>query len=197
MSNHHKTSPDRPFIRHSTAELKELAKQSLDRPQRLASLFFELQFRERKAARELREYVRFLLSSLGHPFRWPSTTADRGQQTLADGVFEIDIGLLRTLGYRVGVEGLGETRRRDLLEDVYTQPLAILRGHPQEAQWGQPTSSRRLHKLANVVAAFARNAKRRRSQPQIAISEWEADLRFLKKQFYDGHYDFQWPRTEP
>jgi hypothetical protein len=193
---HRKTSPDRQYIRYSTSELKDLAKESLSRPQRLAAVYFELQFRERKAARELRDYVRFLLASFGHPFRWPSTTAQPGQEALADGVFEIDIGVLRTLGYRVGVEGLGEIRRHDLLDDVYTEPLGILRGHPQEAQWGGPASARRLHKLANVIAAFARNAKRRARPPAIAVAEWEADLRYLKKKFYDGRYDFQWPRTE-
>jgi len=175
-----KTVAERPYMRHSTNELKALAKESLDRPHRLAMLYFELQFRQRRAARDLRAYVRVLLSALGHPFRWPTTKASPGSQQLPDGVFEIDVGLLRTLGYRVGIEGLGETRRRDLLEDIYSQPLAILRGHPQEAQWGKPSSSRRLHKLANVIAAFVRNNKRRQRPPTTAIAEWEADLRFLK-----------------
>jgi len=195
MTTRRKTSPNRPYISHSTAELKELAEQSINRPQRLASVYFELQFRKKKAARELRDYLRVLLLTVGHPFRWPSTDAQPGTQALADGVFEIDVGLLSTLGYRVGIEGLGEGRRRDLLDDVYSQPLAILRGHPQEAQWGEPSSARRLHKLANVIASFARINKRRQRPPVIAISEWEADLRYLKKRFYDGRYDFVWPHT--
>ena len=196
MPTENKPRPNRPLIAHSTAELKSLAQQSLSSPQRLANVYFELQFRTRKAARELRDYVRFLLSSLGHPFPWPSTEAAPGQNTLAQGVFEIDIGLLKTLGYTVGMEGIGEGKRRDILADVFEQELVLLRGHSQQKQWGRPKSAKRLQKLANVIASFARNAKRRKNPPTVAITEWESDLRYLKKSFYTGTYEFPWPRTE-
>lgn len=195
MSTAPKTRPNRPLMPHSTAQLKELAKASVSSPQRLAAVYFELQFRSRKAATELREYVRFLLSAVGHPFRWPSTDAPPARNALAQGVFEIDIGLLRTMGYRVGVEGIGESKRRAILDDIYLHELYLLRGHPQQKQWGKPQTAERLRRLANTIAAFTRNAKRMRQPALVAIAEWEADLRYLRKTHYAGVYDFQWPST--
>ena len=171
-----KTLPSRPLIQHTTKELKELASRSLGSPQRLTTVYFELQFRQRKAAKELREYIRFLLASLGHPFPWPSTAVSPSHNALAQGVFEIDIGLLKTMGYRVGVEGIGEGKRRDILDDIYEQELGLLKGHPQEKDWGKPLTGQRLHKLARVIASFARLNKKKKNPPLIAISEWESDL---------------------
>jgi len=195
MPTDHKIRPVRPMISMSTAELKSLARDSLNHPQRLAGLYFELQFRKRKAARELREYVRFLLASLGHPFPWPDTEAMPGHQRLPQGVFEIDTGLLSTMGYRVGMEGIGEARRRDILDDIYEQELFLLKGHPQEREWGKPRTATRLRKMALVLASLTKLSKRMRTPPRIAIAEWESDLRYLKKVFYVGRYDFTWPST--
>jgi hypothetical protein len=190
-----KPRPSRALSRLSTAELRLLAQQSLASPKKLSAVYFELQFRTRKAARELRDYLRFLLTSLGHPFPWPDTEAAAGRQALEQGIFRIDIGLLKMLGYSAGIEGIGEGKRRDILSDVYEQELLLLCGHPQQEQWGPPKSAKRLQKLANVIASFVRNAKRKRNPPHVAISEWESDLRYLKRSYYTGIYDFLWPNT--
>jgi hypothetical protein len=190
-----KTRVERPLITCTTAALKQKAKESMDDPQDLVDLFFELQFRKRKAALELREYVRQLLNSLNQPFRWPETDVSPGNEGLPHGVFEIDTGLLSTMGYRVGLAGVGVARRRDILDDIYEQELPILRGHPQKRQWGKPKSSTRLRKLANVLASMVCLRKRMQNPPKMAISEWEADLRYLKKKFFLGTYDFDWPST--
>ena len=63
-------------------------------------------------------------------------------------------------------------------------------------EWGMPYSPKRLQKMANSIASFARNAKRRHdTKMDNAISEWETDLRFLYEKFYVGRFGFGWPST--
>ena len=43
--------------------------------------------------------------------------------------------------------------------------------------------------------AFVKNAKRRtNANMQNAINDWEKDLAYLKKEFYDNKYSFDWPK---
>jgi len=51
------------------------------------------------------------------------------------------------------------------------------------------------------VACAPRNKKRQNAEMyELAINEWERDLTYLKKTYYDGHYDagskfFPWPNA--
>ena len=110
--------------------------------------------------------------------------------------FQYRQGLLRFLGYRVGASGVGALQRQELLRSVYNGPLPSLNSKEYMEEWGKPTTGGRLRKIAESIAAFVRNAKRRDARRlSIAITEWEADLAYLKSRFYDGHYDFTWPDT--
>ena len=64
------------------------------------------------------------------------------------------------------------------------------------AEWGAPESSMRLRKMAESIAAFARNLKRR-EKPEFekAVSDWESDLRFLHRELYFGKFGFGWPEA--
>lgn len=63
-------------------------------------------------------------------------------------------------------------------------------------QWGQPESADRLRKMAEAIAAFARNLKRREDdRMQQAIDSWEGDLDYLFETYYVGHFRFAWPIT--
>lgn len=54
----------------------------------------------------------------------------------------------------------------------------------------------RLKKLANCIATFARNAKRRRNASmELAIAEWEEDLAYLKNKYYRPADGYSWPDT--
>ena len=54
----------------------------------------------------------------------------------------------------------------------------------------------RLRRLANEIARFARNAKRKRSaNMESAIADWEDDLHYLYRQYYVGKFGFGWPTT--
>lgn len=127
-------------------------------------------------------------------FKWPSTEADRGT-----GGFEIgnapDVGMLAYMEYRVGrTNGQPVGVRRAILDRVVEGTLPLYGGIQYYDQWGKPNSAARLQKLAEAIAAFTRNAKRRgKVRLADAISEWEADLEYLYKTYYLPRFGFGWP----
>ncbi|MEN4447992.1 hypothetical protein [Mycobacterium sp. SM3041] len=91
-------------------------------------------------------------------------------------------GILSTMGYRVGRNGLRDAARRSILSEV--MGVEIVAASPAANdyvdEWGEPGSSRRLKKMANAIAAFARNARKRSGDFSVAIEAWEADLIWLQ-----------------
>lgn len=195
------TLVDRPYIQLPTAELRELVERSGRDFDLLHTVYVELLFRERRAAGELRETVAYRLNELQNEyFRWPTTQAPLGDGEVDDAHFQYHQGLLGFVGYRVGAFGVSAVQRRELLDSVYSGPLPSLNSQEYMADWGAPQTSTRLRKIAASIAAFARNAKRRNPGRLLeAISEWEADLAYLKAQYYDNRFDhvFVWPETRP
>ena len=64
---------------------------------------------------------------------------------------------------------------------------------PREARL---RAAARLKKMAETIAALARNAKRRNNASlDQAIRDWEHDLSFLYHTYYVGHFGFGWPST--
>lgn len=61
-------------------------------------------------------------------------------------------------------------------------------------KWSAPDTGTRLRKIAEGLATFARNAKRRRN-PNLteAIRQWNDDLEDLRRAHYVGRSDFAWP----
>jgi hypothetical protein len=127
-------------------------------------------------------------------FRWPSTEVSNGVTKTARIEAVVAVGMLSTVGYHVGVNGLSSSVRQRILERIYRDELP--RSFPKEylAEWGQTATASRLRKLANTIAALTRNMKRR-SPGAAATDDWEMDLGMLKRRFYDGKYDFPWPRS--
>jgi hypothetical protein len=132
----------------------------------------------------------------GDWFRWPSTAARRGSERLKD-IGWRQYGMLRLLGYHVGeTQPTPRHERRRILEYVFECHLPPVDDHAYFLEWGKPTTAPRLQKLANTLAAFTRNAKRRDDAAwSVAIDDWEADLQFLYAQYYEGFFGFGWPRT--
>lgn len=151
--------------------------------------------RERLAEVEV-EWERRQALPQGHPdyFPWPTTDAPDG---VGGGVaFEWqEIGMLSYLGYHVGTTSLlTAAHRTRLLGHVFLMRLPPLNGLAYMRSWGSPDTGPRLRKIAEALAAFARNAKRRKN-PNLAeaIRQWEADLSFLRSAHYAGRFDFLWP----
>lgn len=188
----------RPYFHESTASLRELADRNSSDVSLLANVFVELLFRKRPAAAELRPIVaRRMLEIFPNCFPWPSTDATDGSGELDESFFKHQQGVLGYVGYRVGISGIDAPRRQGLLDFVYANDLPPVNSREYMAEWGIPNSAARLRKMAESVAAFVRNFKRRDSRKfATAISEWEGDLAYLRATYYIGRYNFLWPDTE-
>ncbi len=106
-------------------------------------------------------------------------------------------GMLSYLDYRVGRQN-GEVAsiRQRILSRVFEGRLPPVFPTDYMSSWGAPKSAARLRKIAESIAAFTRNAKRRRDyKMDDAISDWESDLGFLYDRYYIGHFSFGWPIT--
>ncbi|MBY5363689.1 hypothetical protein HFO97_27855 [Rhizobium leguminosarum] len=132
----------------------------------------------------------------GGRFRWPTTEARSG-----DGSFQFPTsqteGMLAYLDYRVGrTHGVHSTIRQSILSRVFEKSLPPSFEKSYMDEWGSNGSAARLRKIAESVASFARNAKRRNEESLAeAIRHWEQDLKFLHDRYYVGKFNFGWPST--
>lgn len=189
---------DRPYLNAWRPDLENLAESNWHDVVVLRSVFGELDRRMSTKAIRLQETVadRIEELELEQKFRWPTTVAEVGLNRLTP--FDAStIGMLKVLGYRTGKSGLPQSERRSLLRSAFTRALPSRESSEYMDEWAKPRSSRRLQKLAESLATFARNAKRQEVvDKSLAIKHWEADLRFLKKTYYDeSSFSFDWPRT--
>ena len=129
-------------------------------------------------------------------FDWPTTVIQGGGGSELH-VDALKLGYLRYLGYAVGRLGKAEDVRHELLSKAY-QTRRLPRVFPvgYRKEWGGPSSSSRLHKMADSIATFCRNGRRRPHDMDIAVSEWEADLEWLRTTYYEGRYQFEWPSVK-
>ena len=135
--------------------------------------------------------------STDEPFPWPSTAAHGGKGSLTNEIFTTKEGLLSYCGYKVGASGLPLDPRRRILDVIFLQPLPPIDNAAYAAEWGRPNTAQRLQKLAETIAALTRNAKRRNAaRMDKSIREWESDLAYLKRRYYEGRFSFPWPVTD-
>lgn len=131
-------------------------------------------------------------------FRWPTTKATGG-----DGALTLDRaekeGMLAYLEYHVGrTYGQAAHVRQSTLTRVFEHSLPPVFDKLYLSMWGPNGSAQRLQKIAESIAAFTRNAKRRAPDAlDEAIRQWEQDLKFLHDRYYVSkfHFDFAWPTT--
>jgi hypothetical protein len=188
---------ERPYIKYYTAELEKLANLEWNNITVLTNIYDELGFRSRQKAHDLRERISKRLNVLrGKQFSWPSTNADGGSRRPLDDVFPPGEGLLRHYGYKVGIHGLNQGERLKILDTIFLDPLLPMNDHAYLKEWGEPKTPERLQKLAESIAAFTHNAKRNNEKDfSKAIWDWETDLAYLKKVYYENYFSFKWPRT--
>ncbi len=131
-------------------------------------------------------------------FKWPSTIATDGNTPINEHEWP-QVGLLKFKGYTVGTKGGNSELRRKILSEIFSlSAIPHLNSQSYIDEWGKSNSSARLRKMAESIAAFCRNAKRKNAADMDdAIQEWEDDLRWLKQQYYLGRFDksFAWPHT--
>ena len=127
-------------------------------------------------------------------FRWPDTQALGGNGSLSGEDWMV-LGPLKFLGYTVGKDGCGQGLRWAILRRVFEGVLPPVFPADYLSLWGAPGSPRRLSKMAESIASFARSAKRRDVAGLMhAIADWENDLRHLYDTYYMDRFGFAWPR---
>lgn len=147
-----------------------------------------------KSVRSIREDIKLL----DEAFQWPNTEAEPGETALGPTDWP-QIGMMKFLGYSVGVNGETKITRQRILSDLFQKVnLPKVDSQAYVDEWGAPESGARLRKMAQSIASFCRGARRRDEYAlSLAIDEWEEDLAWLKTTYYDGKFDrqFQWPET--
>jgi hypothetical protein len=128
-------------------------------------------------------------------FEWPSTDAPASIHGFTGDVFFYKDGLLSYVGYRVGrQQGAPKHIRLQILDCVFHNNLPRVISPEYMDEWDAPKTAARLHKLAEAIAAFTRNAKRRPDGDFLdAIADWESDLDYLFHKYYVSRFRFTWP----
>ena len=130
----------------------------------------------------------------GDYFPWPTTEASGGDRSVSGSAWLLE-GPLSFHGYHVGVTSdLTTPIRRAILSGVFLGPVPPVFPVSHMIEWGLPSSASRLRKMAESIAAFTRNARRRRNRNlDFAIKDWEDDLNYLYEEYYIGRFHFAWP----
>jgi hypothetical protein len=188
----------RPLINEYRSTLAVMTEAAWNDPTTPQVILAELLFRSRVKARTLRTKISERLVELSkESFLWPSTAVLPSSRALSGDQFWYSEGILSFMGYRVGYNGVPASNRRDILDYVYHEAVPRVNSSVYMTSWGSPKSSRRLQKMAESLAAFARNAKRNLfADMSMAIDDWETDLDYLECTIYEGRYDFKWPVVE-
>lgn len=189
---------ERPFRDHFWQALSQQAKEAWDDPFNLYAICTEALIRCRKnkssKAQNVLDEVRPRLEELIEGLMPPEPDAEPGQNDLDDTDWP-KIGVLKAMGYVTGErKGKSGAERRAVLEQVFFGPLLNVDSREYMAEWSTDASPLRLSKMAWAIAQFANN--RRRSlggNDDTAVSEWKNDLEWMKKRFYEGHFNFPWP----
>ena len=121
-------------------------------------------------------------------FRWPTfTNVTGGGGTLGEWTQQ---SLLRVAGYSVGENAENDRERHRLLASFYQGHSRI---EPEiVAEYGPQSSANRLKEMAQRIASWVR-LHDRQDNYHLATSHWRLDLDYLKANFYDDVYDFNWP----
>jgi len=95
------------------------------------------------------------------------------------------------MGYRVGISGVGKSKRQALLQDAYSRELPKINSREYMAAWGKPNTATRLKTIACSLAEFTKSHKKNDSNMYaVAIRDWQTDLTHLRATFYEGKYSF-------
>ena len=146
----------------TSEQLEDMATENLEKLEVIKELVFELFYRSSKKDDSLYE---FLIEHLNEQeskgdFSWPSTNASPTGNSEKLTIDAPGIGVLKFMGYHVGMSGEDKAVRRIILDNVFRRRLPPVDSSFYMKEWGQPSSRDRLKKMADTIAACARNQKR-------------------------------------
>ena len=93
-------------------------------------------------------------------------------------------GMLQTIGYKTGNDGLGQRKRRLILDHLIIGSLPFCGSPAYMAEWGYPNSKKRYRKLRDVLNQLI-FMNQRFSDKEVAVGDWEDDLKYLKTTWKD------------
>lgn len=130
---------------------------------------------------------------------WPPQALQSRSVALKADCYWYEQGVLSFMGYHVGdSSSLSSHQRRLILDYVFAEQIPKVNDPGYMATWGAPGSDKRLRKMADSLATFARSAKlNRHADKSVAVFEWESDLAYLKRTYYrfGTKHHWKWPST--
>lgn len=189
---------NRPYMNLSYYQIKECAIESWENPMVLSELYSELTLRTTDFAADLSDKLEARLEEL-KCFRFPKTDNEIGLGELAIKYRE-EKGLLQAVGYARGQRaidmGLNNRSRRLILGEIYTKSIPKYVDIDNVEKRGKPRTSQRLREIVYSIAHFVNQERRNpRGDYSTSISDGKSDLKYLKKAFYDGVYDWIYPKS--
>jgi len=107
---------------------------------------------------------------------------DKRLEQFKSGAYKADTpeqGVLSTIGYRVGKDGMDEESRQYLLDYAMRDRLPAVGSPAHMAEWGEPGTRDRYRKLHRVLQVFISSAKTLGKMDK-AKREWESDLKYIE-----------------
>lgn len=93
-----------------------------------------------------------------------------------------ETGVLKTVGYQVGNQGLPAKARRAILDYVIAGTLPFVGSPAHMREWGEPNTLTRYRKLHRVLAGFRTSAGK---QPDLARAHdhWDEDIDYIEREW--------------
>ena len=98
-----------------------------------------------------------------------------------------DQGMLKTIGYKVGNDGMIYTKRRLLLDRVINGVLPFCGSPSYMAEWGSPKTKQRFKKLRDVLNQLIFK-NRNFPEMDVAVGDWSEDLKYIKDKWHNEIY---------
>jgi predicted 3-demethylubiquinone-9 3-methyltransferase (glyoxalase superfamily) len=122
---------------------------------------------------------------------WPESALGDGDGAGSFTNFGADHSPLFELGYSVAkMRGISMSERHKYLtKAVEAKELPWVLSDDYMNEWGEGDSRQRIHRIAWHISMLTRS----HSQHEEAVAKWEADLGWLKTNFYKPFMRFSWP----
>ena len=119
-----------------------------------------------------------VLSAISEEWRRRLEAAERGHYK----AMLPNVGMLKTLGYAVGENGVKTKLRREILDYIMEGPLPIVASPAYTFEWGEPLTKARYDKLTRSLRAFIDGGENREGMEK-AIIEWMEDLEYIETEY--------------
>lgn len=128
----------------------------------------------------------------GDYFKWDYKGIYPGPSIFHHKKMDEESGVLATMGYHVGnSSSLLPHQRREILRKAYEDYIPFVEGNYM-LKWGAPKTPKRLKRIAEYLVYLITERTEAQNQDfqdnTTCIADWESDLRWLKKEFYDKRH---------